>query len=179
LKTIQERIKYIRQYFHLNQIDFSKKIKVGKSTVSCWEIGTRPIKPIHIEIICNTFNIQKEWLEKGIGKIFKEDINENNNLLLLELKKQYGLTDLQTEAMQAFLSMTSEQKDIMLEAMQIMSNMYKSKNIKSNKIDDELSREEIHKLIDLELDDVEKGKTLSVSTSTNSLEKEDYKNKRA
>lgn len=100
-------------------------------------------------------------------------------MLLLELKKQYGLTDLQTEAMQAFLSMTSEQKDIMLEAMQIMSNMYKSKNIKSNKIDDELSREEIHKLIDLELDDVEKGKTLSVSTSTNSLEKEDYKNKRA
>lgn len=179
MKTIEERIKYIRKYFKLNQLEFSQKIKVGKSTVSCWEIGTRPIKPIHIQIICNTFGIEKVWLETGTGPIFKNVEVEDDNSLILKLKKIYKLTPLQTEAMQAFLLMTSEQKDKMLEAMYIMSNMYKPE-VNNNKSDDNLSREEIHKLIDFELDQAEKGKISSASTSTNScINNKKLKNKRA
>lgn len=108
MSTIIERLKLLRKKENLSQEAFSKKINVGKSTVTAWELGTRFIKPIHVNAICNIFNINKEWLISGTGEMLIKD--KTNNPTLSQLIKEYDLTELQGKILEDFLSLSSEQK---------------------------------------------------------------------
>lgn len=64
---VDERIREIREYFNLNQREFSKRIDVGQSTLAMFETGDRVPRDIHINRICREFNVREEWLRNGTG----------------------------------------------------------------------------------------------------------------
>lgn len=64
---MDERIREIREYFNLNQREFSKRIDVGQSTLAMFETGDRVPRDIHINRICREFNVREEWLRNGTG----------------------------------------------------------------------------------------------------------------
>ncbi len=158
--NVNDRIKQIRKHFNLSQAGFAKKIGVASSSVGSWDIGIRQAKPVHITAICNVFNVNEEWLLHGTGEMFKKNLD--NNPALTQIVKDYDLSTTQAKFMKAFLSLTNEQKDTIIEAMQIMVNatFEKEQSIQPNTYnscnDENLSTAEKRALINRELDDEEK-----------------------
>lgn len=64
---MENRIKQIREYFELNQREFSKRINIGQSTLALFETGNRAPKDIHIKRICDEFGVNEIWLRTGEG----------------------------------------------------------------------------------------------------------------
>lgn len=161
---INERVKEIRNYFKLTQAAFGKKIGVSSSAIGCWEIGIRQIKPIHISAICNVFNINEEWLLHGTGEMLVRD--KSNNPAFVQITKEYNLSITQAKFMKAFLSLTNEQKDTIIEAMQIMVDTTFKKDTVTQSVpynfshsDNELTVEQKRAIVNRELDDEEKSKS--------------------
>nr|DAF22509.1 MAG TPA: helix-turn-helix domain protein [Caudoviricetes sp.] len=156
MEKINERIKQIRKTLNLSQAAFGKKIDVSSSAIGCWDIGIRQPKPIHISAICNIFNINEEWLLHGTGEMLKKDID--NNPALTQIAKEYNLTSTQKKFMKAFLCLTNEQKDTIIETMKIMvdATFEKKQHIIYETSDENLSSSERRALINQELDDEEK-----------------------
>lgn len=152
---INKRVKEIRLYFNLSQSAFAKKLDIATSSVGNWEICIRPVKPFYINAICNVFNVNKEWLEYGTGEMLKK--NNEDNPALTQISKEYNLSSTQVKFMKAFLNLSSEQKDTIIEVMQIMANATsdkeQSKTINNySKNDNNLSIEEKRELMNSELD---------------------------
>lgn len=161
---INERVKKIRKYFRLSQATFAKKIGVATSSVGNWEIGIREIKPVHVTVICNVFKINKEWLLYGTGEMLIRD--NSNNPAFVQITKEYNLSTTQAKFMKAFLSLTNEQKDTIIEAMQIMVEATLKKDTVTQSVpynfshsDNELTVAQKRALVNRELDDEEKSKS--------------------
>lgn len=88
---IHDRIKDLRKnYLHLSQSEFGKKLGVSRDVISNIEQG-RLSRPEHKEplyrLICNQFNINEEWLRTGEGDMFKgydDEVAESVEELLTE-----------------------------------------------------------------------------------------------
>lgn len=69
---INERIRDLRTALELSQRDFSEKTKIGHSTLAMFKTGQRTPKDIHISQICQTFNVNEDWLRTGDGEMFNQ-----------------------------------------------------------------------------------------------------------
>ena len=66
------RIKEIREYVHLTQAEFAKKIGRTKTFISGVECGVYGMSSKTICSICSTFGVNEEWLKNGTGDMFVE-----------------------------------------------------------------------------------------------------------
>lgn len=178
-----ERIKYYREkILGISQAKFAKKLKISASNYSNIEIARVTLTNRVLIDICEAYNLNEDWVKYGKEPIEKPKSREAE---MLDFLKKINLED-NIIAQRFILSLSKLNFEEWLLLDKMISNYIKInkeannlKNIVNNKTDDELSREEIHKLIDFELYQAEKGKTSSVSTSINSVDKEKLKNKRA
>lgn len=76
---ISERIRLIRKDNKLSQAVFGEKLGTTRDVISNIENGRVEPNGIIINLICNTFNINKEWLQDGSGEKYK--ILEEDELL--------------------------------------------------------------------------------------------------
>ena len=71
LNTIGSRIKAIREYFHLSQIVFSKKLKyTDSSTITNIEKGKATLSAKRLLLINELYNVDLNWLLTGSGNMF-------------------------------------------------------------------------------------------------------------
>lgn len=68
---MKDRIKEVRKYFSLTQIDFGQRIGVKGNTVTGYETGLRTPSDAVILSICREFNVNEEWLRNGTGQMFE------------------------------------------------------------------------------------------------------------
>ncbi|MGL5190892.1 MAG: helix-turn-helix domain-containing protein [Cetobacterium sp.] len=88
-----ERIKAVRKEFSMNQMDFSKKIKMSQSAYASLELGRTTIRDRHISLICTHCNVSEEWILTGKGQMFNV-VNDNINFKLgTELTKIISKSD--------------------------------------------------------------------------------------
>ncbi len=74
---MNSRMKQIRLYFNLSQVEFGKKIGIeSRSHISGLENGSRNITDRIINDICREFNVREEWLRNGIGDMFEKMTKE-------------------------------------------------------------------------------------------------------
>ncbi len=77
---LKERLKQLRKILNLSQRAFCKKIGMKQSTYASFETGNRELKETYIKLICQTYNVNENWLKFGTGEIFiqgkDEDITE-------------------------------------------------------------------------------------------------------
>jgi transcriptional regulator with XRE-family HTH domain len=88
MNKINQRIKQVRSVLQISQIEFSKKIFIGQSSLGEIETGTRNVNDRIIQLICSQFNVNKDWLKNGKGNMFdieKPDIKLEH---LIEIYKQ-------------------------------------------------------------------------------------------
>jgi len=65
-----ERLKAVRTTLNVSQKVFAKSIFVSASNYACLESGHRKIKDTLLDSISKIYNVNKEWLLSGKGKMF-------------------------------------------------------------------------------------------------------------
>ena len=68
--TIGQRIKYLREKHHLNQVELAKIIDVSNRTISAWELDIKEPRMGAIEKLASYFGVRKTDLIDGSDYIF-------------------------------------------------------------------------------------------------------------
>lgn len=66
---MKDRIKELRKKLGLTQKEFGERIGVTNFTISDIEKGKRVLTERNMNLICEKFNVNKEWLESGTGSM--------------------------------------------------------------------------------------------------------------
>ena len=193
------RVKSIRKHFKLNQTKFGEKIGLKQRTIADIESGRNALTQRNFDNICRVFDVNPDWLRNGVGEMF----NKKNQERYLELLiADYGLGNEHKILLESILELPPEMWNVILTWIKNCAkklNIETSAQLKENrrrelekqihdaqaeldklnyfldKSDNELSREEAHKLLDEELDAVEKGRAKSSAfTFTNGLVKNKF-----
>ncbi len=64
------RIKQLRKALGMSQKDFSTPLGVKQSTIANWETQKQVCPKNMIVAICQTFRVNRAWLERGEGEMF-------------------------------------------------------------------------------------------------------------
>ncbi|MFW9872548.1 MAG: helix-turn-helix domain-containing protein [Candidatus Thorarchaeota archaeon] len=75
-KEIGNRIKYLREFLHLSQDQFAKKVGTHKQTISKYERGEQFPKVNMLNPWVDIFNVNLNWLLTGQGEMFLEKKQE-------------------------------------------------------------------------------------------------------
>jgi transcriptional regulator with XRE-family HTH domain len=70
VSSTKERIKNVRKTLELSQRDFCRGIFLSHSFYSQIESGAKNPNERVYELICNKYNVNKEWLKTGKGDMF-------------------------------------------------------------------------------------------------------------
>jgi transcriptional regulator with XRE-family HTH domain len=68
--TVVERLKAARHTLNIPQKVFAKNIFMSTSNYACLESGHRKIKDTVLDSISKVYNVNKDWLLTGKGKMF-------------------------------------------------------------------------------------------------------------
>lgn len=74
--TINERVKYLRKYLNLTLEKFGEQISIKKNSLSQIESGKNNLTDRNIILICETFNVNEQWLRTGEGEMFRKQSEE-------------------------------------------------------------------------------------------------------
>lgn len=121
---MKERIKELRKKLGLNQVEFSKQINVGASTLAMFETGDRIPKDIHVSQICAIFNVNEEWLREGIGEIFLKP----SGMTLDEYAKSRNLTDVEFEIIRAYMELPEDFRKMAMEKLAAIFERHRKAN---------------------------------------------------
>ena len=68
--SVIERLKAVRTTLKVSQKIFAKSIFISTSQYACLESGHRKVKDTILDSISKIYNVNKEWLSTGKGKMF-------------------------------------------------------------------------------------------------------------
>lgn len=159
--SINERIKEVRKARGLNQKEFSDKIGLTQSAVSRIESADVAIIDQNVRLICQTFHINEEWLRTGQGKMDEVKVEAPIEALV----KQYRLDNSQRALVEAFLSLTDEQRSAVVDAACAIAD--KIKTARHDALQAKLDkRDRAHAKLDEALDAEEKDAAASSSSGS-------------
>lgn len=99
---MNERLKELRKnILKLTLKEFGKEIGLSTGGLGDIERGRTPLQERHIKLICQTFNVNENWLRNGIEPIFIE----NEKDILNVLKDKYKLDDITTNLLETFIKL--------------------------------------------------------------------------
>lgn len=67
---MNERLKKLRKTLDMTQQEFADKLRVPRNTIGGYEVGKSNPSDAAVNNICNTFNVNEEWLREGKGEMF-------------------------------------------------------------------------------------------------------------
>lgn len=86
--NINDKVKKIRKLLNLSQKEFADKLQITQAGLSKIELGGSTLTERNIKTICETFNVNEDWLRNGNEPIF---IENNNDIYINELVKKYNI----------------------------------------------------------------------------------------
>lgn len=75
---MKDRISFIISYKKITKTEFSKAVKVSQGFVSQMTSGASNPSERTIELICQNYGVNEQWLRTGEGEPFKERSLEEN-----------------------------------------------------------------------------------------------------
>ncbi len=110
---INERVSYLRKNIlkdkngkKYSQVDFGNILGLSRDVIGNIEYNRVEVKEHMLKLICQTFNVNEDWLRNGIEPIFKEGNKEND--LVEELKNKYQLNDTYTSLIKSLIALDEE-----------------------------------------------------------------------
>lgn len=123
---MHDRIKQIRIALGLNQSDFGNKIGLGQAGVSALEKGIRGVTDRNIQLICEKFNVNEEWLRSGIGDMFLE-VSEEDEFMRAATELRLSGDEGIMQAVIEYWKMSPEQREIIKNFIINIGDAYKKK----------------------------------------------------
>lgn len=131
---MNNRLKKLRKILSLSQEEFGKKINLSKPTISALENQTRGITDRVISDICETFNVNEEWLRNGTGEMFCHD----EKTALSQLATEYHLDNVDCRIIESYLQLGETQRKVMKEYLKLLVAAFSSEAAAENNIDEEV-----------------------------------------
>lgn len=109
---IKDRIKEIRIKSGISQRDFAKKVFISQTLLGEIELGNRAISERTIHLISSQFNINKDWILTGKGKMTGSAPPDMQLEKLIEIFKQLdkSLRDFLLDQSKALLKIQKDKK---------------------------------------------------------------------
>ena len=158
--NLGERLKCLRNELlgeKFTMKSFGEKLGVSGDVIKNIEYNRVEIKDHMIKLICQTFNVNEEWLRNGTEPIFKEDTEEIDPLNALAIK--YKLNKEETILLKKFAELNENTRQSILSFMIDFANDINSQNnniaqipkykLEEN-IEDELSITTENNIVDLQ-----------------------------
>lgn len=116
--TLGEKIRYIRENANsdgkkITQSEFAERVKIKQNTVTMYETGQRTPSSIVLNEICRQYSVDPEWLIHG-----REDVDpfiDTKEMAMHDLCDLYGLNKSGKTILQAFMDLTEEQQEAVIE----------------------------------------------------------------
>jgi transcriptional regulator with XRE-family HTH domain len=92
--SLNVRVREIRKYLRLTQVEFSSKLGLKQGSIADWERGKSTPSIETLTNIADNFNINLHWLLTGKGEMFLSDKKEPqekrvDNNELINLRRRY------------------------------------------------------------------------------------------
>ena len=114
---MNNRLRELRDKLGLTQEQLAQRIGLSKYSVSSIEIGHRQLSQRNFDIICNTFNVNPDWLRNGKGEMFLPPKSPT----LINIQREYNLSNQAMMFVQNFLELDPKQQD---EFLQLMDKLF-------------------------------------------------------
>ncbi len=111
---MKERLKNLRTSLGLSQQEFGERMGISRVSVSRFEGGYVDLTSRNVQIVCEKFNVRREWLVDGVGDMFAEDADASIN----DLRLRYGLSEFETQILQNYLALGARQREMVQELLQ-------------------------------------------------------------
>ena len=89
--TVNDRIKQVRTFLKMTQANFSKRIYISQGSYNDIENGLRKVNDRILQLISTEFNVNKEWIKTGKGKMFDKEKPDIGLEHLIEVYKQLDM----------------------------------------------------------------------------------------
>lgn len=96
-----------KEYLKLSQTEFGEKLGVSRSVINNLERELVELKEHMIKLICQTFNVNEDWLRNGNEPIF----NDNKDELEVIFEK-YELSTLSANIIRRYLNLSKEKQAV-------------------------------------------------------------------
>lgn len=67
---MNNRLKSLRKELGLTQQEFADRIGIKRNAVTNYEVGRNAPADMVVSLICREFNVNEEWLRRGVGEMF-------------------------------------------------------------------------------------------------------------
>ena len=115
---IYDRVKYLRKDFlHLTQDEFSKKLNISRANVANIESGRVSITERTIQDICRIFSINEDWLRFGHGDIERPPLGKGNELVELIADLVQTDDDFSKQFIIEYLKLSDDEKEVIKKIM--------------------------------------------------------------
>jgi len=136
---LNERLKEIRNYTGLSQAKFGSVLGVSRDSINNYELGRVVPSELFINHLCDTYNINEEWLRNGTGEML---IQTPKNILD-ELVAAHGLTEKETVIVSAFLDLSPAGRSAIIEYVEKAARGLSSDPVSSAPTRDEIINNDI------------------------------------
>ena len=79
---MRERLIELRKHFDMSQREFCSRLSMTQSTYAPLETGKRPIRDTYIQLICQAYSVNEDWLRHGVEPMFTQERNKELDELL-------------------------------------------------------------------------------------------------
>ena len=70
MNELNSRIKQVRKALGMSQDDFGNGLGLGRGAITNIELNKTTPKPLVVQLICKTYNVNEQWLRTGEGEMF-------------------------------------------------------------------------------------------------------------
>lgn len=107
---MNELLRKLRKDQHLTMEAFGEKLGVSRSVINNLEREAVALKDPMLSHICNTFGVNRTWLETGEGEMYCPDMND----VLFQLARKYSLNERKMALIRAYLQLPEDQQEAVL-----------------------------------------------------------------
>lgn len=143
---INARIKELRKHLKLSQAEFGERIGLKNGAISWIEKEGHTVTDQNIKLICEKFNVSREWLTEGTGAMFAE----TEDSLFARFAKENNLNEDEQIAARYILRLSTEERAAVLKYVRELAAELEAKHADHKK--EEAEREKLHRRLDEELD---------------------------
>lgn len=120
---INAQIKELRKTLKLNQAEFGERIGLKAGAIGKMEKDGGTVIEQNIKLICEKFNVRREWLVNGTGEM----LQETEDALFASFVERYNLNEDEQVLARYILNLTAEDRQRLIAHIEEVSEMLRQR----------------------------------------------------
>ena len=132
--VINAQIRKLRKALKLNQTEFGERIGLKSGAIGKMEKDGGTVIEQNIKLICEKFNVRREWLTEGAGEM----LQVTEDTLFSAFARRYQLTKAEQNVARYLLQLTGEERQSILHHILSIADAARSASESASTIDEKV-----------------------------------------